>query len=83
MLVSHMIRFIKEARYYKILELRSDEIVISSALVEQLLMTAALDDHTVVDHSNHVGVDDRGQSVRDENRRAALSRFVQGVLYDL
>ncbi len=46
-------------------------------------MTAAFDDHSVVDNSDHVGVDDCGESVRDENSRSALPRFVQGVLHNL
>src|SRR5206468_9378124 len=56
------------------------EFGVQSALVEQLLVRAALRDPALVQHDTLVGIDDGGQAVGDHVRRAALRSLVERLL---
>src|SRR5690606_7317829 len=47
---------------------------------EQRLMRAALDDAAVIDHDNLVGIDDRREPVRDDERGAVARDSVESDL---
>ena len=47
---------------------------------DELIVTALLDDVTVLHDQDGVGVADRGQTVGDDEARAALAQGVHGLL---
>ena len=61
-------------------ELRRVQLRVRALLAEQFGVLSALDDLTVIDHQNLVGGEDRGQPVRDGERRPPDRKARQGVL---
>ena len=57
--------------------LQSPHLRIRAAALEQHAMGAAFDDATVVHYQNLVGIDHRGQAMRDDQRRAILRDAVE------
>ena len=63
----------------RLLELRVIQRGIAAALRKQLLVRSLLDDVAVLEDEDQIGVLDRGEAVRDDERRASLGygdRFV-------
>ena len=62
------------------LVLKLIELIVGAALLEKLEMIAGLHDLTVVDDDDAVGMLDRGQPVGDDQHRADVHHFLQGIL---
>ena len=48
---------------------------------EELLMGSLLDDTSTVDDTDQVGMDDRGEAMGDDDRRAPGHEAVEGTLH--
>ena len=46
---------------------------------DKLVVIAAFDDFTVFENANHVGVADGGKTVRDDENRTSLHKFVHAL----
>ena len=55
---------------------------VEAAAREQLVVGAALDDPAVLDGEDHVGAEDRGEPVRDRDRRAPLHQRLERLLHE-
>ena len=53
-----------------------------SAEGKELLVGTLLDDTPTIDDADHVGVDDRGEAVGDDDGRTARHEVIQGVLHE-
>src|SRR5258707_5802973 len=58
------------------------ELEVVPALAQELVVTAALDDPTRIQHQDFVGGADGRQPVRDDQRCAASEQLVQRLLYE-
>ena len=58
------------------------ELIIFAVFRDQLLMVAALDDMTELQHHNNVCVLNRGQTVRDNEHRTPVHETVHAGLHD-
>src|SRR6185436_2121026 len=56
------------------------ELTVAPVVVEQFLVGAVLDDLAVLEHENLIGAADRGEAMRDDERRPAPSQGAQAVL---
>merc|ERR1719199_350101 len=71
-----------ESRSLLALHLMSDEAGIAALLGQERIVVALLDELTLVDDRNGVGVPDRRQAVRHHDSRAAHHQPVQRILHD-
>jgi len=61
-------------------ELRLIELTIHTAALEQLVVCTLLGNHAVLDHQDAVGLQNRGQAVRDDDVGAPAHKVLQRVL---
>ena len=61
-------------------DLRAVQLGVEAAAGQQFAVRAALDDPSVVDHEDAIGVDDRRQAVRDDDRGSAAQDLVERLL---
>ena len=60
-----------------LLGLRAHQLPVGAAKLHQVAMRAAFDDAAVVEHQDAVGIDDAGEPVRQDQRRAPGHQAVE------
>ena len=64
------------------LECAGVELIVGAPFGDELFVASALDDAAVVEDHDNVGVLDGGQTVRDDEHRAALHQLIHAALHD-